>query len=174
MDEKIESVPLKEAIKEVEIAITRLALLHLSFSKILVEEFGDERGSELVIKSIMEYGRRINEVVNKGGEDLPKWGVYSGEVHQDEKGRYHVTGCNLAKIFNQFNELNLGRLYCYVDSAKSMDSDPTKKLVHTFCEACGDDHCTLEFVDTTEEERINFKERNMKWKYVDLRLVQDE
>ncbi|MFW9904821.1 MAG: hypothetical protein ACFFFH_10850 [Candidatus Thorarchaeota archaeon] len=174
MGETMESIPLEEAIKEVETAITRLALLHLSFSKILVEEFGTERGSELVIRSIMEYGRRINEVVNKGGKDLPKWGVYSSEVYQDDDGRYHVTGCNLAKTFSQSNELNLGRLYCYVDPAKSMDSDPTKKLVHTFCEACGDDNCTLEFVETTEEERTSFNERNRKWKYVDPRLVQDK
>ncbi|MHA2203789.1 MAG: hypothetical protein ACW991_08875 [Candidatus Hodarchaeales archaeon] len=174
MDDKIETVPLKEAINEVETAITRLALLHLSFSKILVDEFGDERGSELVIKSIMEYGRRINEVVSKGGQDLPKWGVYSGEVYQDEDGRYHVTGCNLAKTFKEFKELNLGRLYCYVDAAKSMDSDSTKKLIHTSCEACGDDHCTLEFVNTTEEERNSFINRDKKLKYIDLRLVEDE
>ena len=172
MGEKIELVPLEEAIKEVETAITRLALLHLSFSKILVEEFGDKRGSELVIKSIMEYGRRINEVVSKGGDDLPKWGVYSGEVYQDEDGRYHVTGCNLAKVFKQSNELNLGCLYCYVDAAKSMDADPMKKLIHTSCEACGDDHCTLEFVDTTEEERNSFITRDKKLKYVDPRLSQ--
>jgi len=174
MTDKIESVPLEEAIKEVETAITRLALLHLSFSKVLVNEFGDERGSELIIKSILEYGRRINEVVSKGGKDLPKWGVYSGEVYQDKEGCYHVTGCNLAKIFNQFKELNLGRLYCYVDAAKSMNSDPTKKLIHTSCEACGDDHCTLEFVDTTEEERNSFINRDKNWKYVDPRLVQDD
>ncbi|MFX1517289.1 MAG: hypothetical protein ACFFC6_13380 [Promethearchaeota archaeon] len=170
MTDKIESVLLEEAIKEVETAITRIALLHLSFSKVLVDEFGDERGSELVIKSIMEYGRRINEVVSKGGDDLPKWGVYSGGVYQDGDGNYHVTGCNLAKVFKQFNELNLGCLYCYVDAAKSMDSDPMKKLIHTSCEACGDDHCTLQFVDTTEEERNSFINRDTKLKYVDPRL----
>ncbi|MHA2247257.1 MAG: L-2-amino-thiazoline-4-carboxylic acid hydrolase [Candidatus Hodarchaeales archaeon] len=173
MSEKIEKVPKEEAIKEVEAAITRLALLHLSFSKILIEELGNERGSELVIKSIMEYGQRINEIVSKGGSDLPKWGVYSSEPYQDENGRFIVSGCNLARVFKQFNELDLGRLYCYVDAAKSMASDPKKKLIHTTCEACGDEQCTLEFVQTTEEERRHFINRENSWKYVDPRLYKE-
>lgn len=173
MANKTKVVPLDEAIKEVKTAITRLALLHLSFANVLVEEFGDEKGSELVIKAILEYGQRINETVKRGGSDLPKWGVYSGEIYQDEAGHFIVSGCNLAKVFKQFNELNLGRLYCYVDAARSMDSDPGKKLIHTTCEACGDDKCTLEFFQTTEEERDNFRNRNNNWKYVDPRLYQD-
>jgi hypothetical protein len=40
MAEKERSVSVKEATHEVEIAITRLALLHLSFSRTLVEELG--------------------------------------------------------------------------------------------------------------------------------------
>ncbi|MFX0124738.1 MAG: hypothetical protein ACFFAE_14000 [Candidatus Hodarchaeota archaeon] len=172
MDGKMATIPLEEAIKEVETAITRLALLHLSFSKILIDQFGSERGSELVIKAIMDYGRRINEMVRRGEQDLPKWGVYSGDVYQDEDGRYIVKGCNIAKIFKEFDELDLGCLYCYVDAAKSMDSDPMKKLIHTTCEACGDDQCTLEFVDTTEEERISFKSRDKNMKYIDPRLSQ--
>jgi hypothetical protein len=172
MTDQKEVVPLKEAINEVEVAIARLALLHLSFSKTLVEEFGKERGRELVIKSIMEYGRRITDHVSKGGGDLPKWGVYTGDLYQDEAGRYVVSGCNLAKIFAQDNELELGHLYCYVDAAKSMSSDPMEKLIHTTCEACDDEKCVIERVKTTEEERTQFANRHKDWKYVDPRLVQ--
>jgi hypothetical protein len=39
-------VPREEASHEVEVAMTRLALLHLSFSKTLIEEFGMEKGRE--------------------------------------------------------------------------------------------------------------------------------
>ena len=39
-----EFVPLKEARGQVETAITRIALLHLAFSRTLVEEFGAEKG----------------------------------------------------------------------------------------------------------------------------------
>ena len=46
-------VPLADAKKQVEIAITRLALMHLSFSKTLVEELGEKRGEEIIIKSIL-------------------------------------------------------------------------------------------------------------------------
>ncbi|MHA2297484.1 MAG: hypothetical protein ACXAEU_18665 [Candidatus Hodarchaeales archaeon] len=173
MADNNEIVSLEEAKKEVEVAITRLALMHLSFSKVLIEEFGNDKGSELIIKSIMEYGQRITELVNKGGKDLPKWGVHSGDAYQDEDGRFIVTGCNLAKIFKQFNELDLGLLYCYVDAAKSMASDPMKKLIHVKSEACGDDRCTFEYVQTTEEERKNFINRDKNWKRVDPRLYQE-
>ena len=168
-----EVVSLKEAINEVEVAITRLALLHLSFSKVLIEELGEARGTELVIKSIMEYGLRIADNVSKGGEDLPKWGVHSGKSYQDEQGRFIVKGCNLAKAFKQSNELSLGRLYCYIDAAKSMSLDPSEKLIHTTCEACGDDQCTFEVAPTTEEERKHFFKRDKNWKFIDPRLVED-
>lgn len=173
LSDKNEVVPLREATKEVEVAITRLALLHLSFSNILFEEFGETKGSELVIKSIMEYGQRIAEMVNKGGDDLPKWGVHSGEHYQDEEGRYIVSGCNLAKTFKQYNELSFGRLYCYIDAAKSMSLDPLQKLIHKTCEACGDDHCTFEIVPTTEEEREHFFNKDKNWRIIDPRLVED-
>jgi hypothetical protein len=71
MSDKEEFVPLKEAREQVEIAVTRLALLHLGFSKTLVEEFGEEKGKALIIKSIMEYGRMIGERTMRGLPSLP-------------------------------------------------------------------------------------------------------
>ncbi|MFW9916199.1 MAG: L-2-amino-thiazoline-4-carboxylic acid hydrolase, partial [Candidatus Thorarchaeota archaeon] len=141
------------------------------FAKILIDELGEERGEELIIKSIMEYGKQIAERVSEGKPDLPKWGVYSGSVSQDAEGRYIVRGCNLAKIFSEYDELELGRLYCYIDAAKSMAADVTQKLIHTTCEACGDDRCTFDIVPTTEEEREHFLNRKPAWKHVDPRLV---
>ncbi|MHA2272190.1 MAG: L-2-amino-thiazoline-4-carboxylic acid hydrolase [Candidatus Hodarchaeales archaeon] len=169
-----ERVSLAEAEGEVEVAVTRLALLHLSFAKILIDEFGEDRGEELVIKSIMEYGKRIAERISEGKPDLPKWGVHSGGVSQDAEGRFIVRGCNLAKVFSEYNELELGRLYCYIDAAKSMAADATEKLIHTTCEACGDSCCTFDIVPTSEEERKHFLDRNSDWKYVDPRLVQEK
>ncbi len=172
MNETKKVVPLEDAKKEVEVAITRLALMHLSFSKTLIEELGDKRGEEIIIKSILEYGQRIAEIVRQGGQDLPSYGVYSGEVYQDDKGRYNVTGCNLARIFKQYDELDLGRYYCYVDPAKSMASDLEKKLIHTSCEARGDGRCTLEFLTTTEEDRKSFSCKDInRWKHSDPYLL---
>lgn len=167
-----ETIPLEEAKKEVGVAITRLALMHLAYSKTLIEELGEKRGEELILRSILEYGRRIAEIVKQGGQDLPSYGVYSGEAYQDDKGRYNVTGCNLARIFQQYDELNLGRYYCYVDPAKSMASDLGKKLIHTSCEARGDDRCTLEFLTTTKEDRDAFSSNDINlWKHSDPYLI---
>lgn len=116
---KEQTVPLKEAREQVEIAIGRTALLHLAFSKTLVEEFGEEKGKELIVRSVLEYGRRIGERVKRGLPDLPKYGVHGGRTPDGK-----VYDCVFAKIFREYGEQDLGCLYCYVDPAKSMAQDP--------------------------------------------------
>ncbi|MFX0115636.1 MAG: hypothetical protein ACFFB3_13890, partial [Candidatus Hodarchaeota archaeon] len=61
-----------------------------------------------------------------------------------------------------------------IDAARSMSSDVTTKLIHTTCEACGDDRCTFEFRQTTEDERKNFLNRDSGWQDVDPRLVKEK
>ncbi len=85
--------------------------------------------------------------------------------------RYRVYGCMLAKIFRELGEEDLGRLYCYVDSAKSMATDPSHKLIHTACEPLGDDCCRFDLVPTTEKERKDFTNKTEDWKEVDPILV---
>ncbi|MFZ1039526.1 MAG: hypothetical protein WAN53_06570, partial [Candidatus Bathyarchaeia archaeon] len=114
----------KEATHEVEIVITRLALLHLSFSKTLVEELGEKKGKELIIRSILDYGKRVGERIKRGLPDLPKYGVHG--KWKDEK----LYDCVLANIFHEYGEEDIGCLYCYVDPAKSMIVDPDHKLIH--------------------------------------------
>ncbi|NHJ47647.1 MAG: hypothetical protein FK733_07660 [Asgard group archaeon] len=159
-DDNKEIITLAEAKEEMEVAMTRLALMHLSFSKILVDEFGKEKGRELILKAITEYGSRIGKIIKAGGRDLPKFGVHTGEVYQTEEGDYVVSGCVLAKVFKQYDELELGSLYCYVDPSKSMSADISEKLIHKTCEACGDDKCTLAIVPTSEEDKKHFNERS--------------
>jgi len=166
MAEKERSVSVEEATHEVEIAITRLALLHLSFSKTLIEELGEKKGKDLAIKSILEYGKRVGERVKRGLPDLPKYGVH-GEW-KDEK----LYDCVLAKTFLEYGEEDIGRLYCYVDPAKSMALDPENKVIHKDCATCGDDCCTFEQVPTTKKERTDFKSMGEDWRNVDPRLVQ--
>jgi hypothetical protein len=166
MDEKEGFVSLSEAANEVAVAMTRLALLHLSFSKTLVEEFGEKKGKELVIRSILEYGRRVGERIKRGQPDLPKYGVY-GE-YKDEK----VYDCVLAKTFHEYGEEDIGCLYCYVDPAKSMALDLNSKLIHKDCAACGDNYCTFEEVPTTSKERADFKSIKNDWRNIDPRLVE--
>jgi len=165
-DVRKKQVPVEEAAREVEVAITRLALLHLAFSKTLVNEFGSEKGKELIVKSIMEYGKRLGERTRRGLPDLPKYGVYSD--YRD--GR--VFGCVLARTFREHGEEELGCLYCYVDPAKSMAADPKRKFIHKNCAACGDDYCTFEQLPTTQKERTDFEKMRARWAEVDPRLAE--
>ncbi len=166
MTRKVEMVPLKDARKQVRIAITRAALLHLAFSKTLVDELGDKKGKQLILKSIMEYGKRVGERTKRGHQDLPKYGVHRGR----KDGR--VYDCVFAETFREYDELDLGYLYCYVDPAKSMAANPKSKLIHRDCAACGDDFCTFQQnVPTTQKERRDFVKKNTDWKSVDARLA---
>ena len=169
-------VPLEEAKQQVRIAMTRAALLHLAYSKTLVEELGEQRGKELALRAIMEYGRRVGERVKRGLPDLPKYGV----IEREEGGgtgnkwfeNYRAYDCVFANTFKEYGELDLGSLYCYVDPAKSMAADSDHKLIHGKCAACGDDYCTFEVLPTTEQERTDFTSKRSDWKHVDPRLAE--
>lgn len=166
MVKEIKNVSFSDAKTQVEVAVTRIALLHLAFSRTLVEQLGQEKGKELILKSIMEYGKMIGERTIQRKQDLPKYGVH--EKYEGGK----VYGCILGKIFHEYEEEDLGCLYCYVDAAKSMTVNPKNKLIHTECDACGDDYCVFESIPTTEKEQIQFAEKDLEWKHVDPRLVE--
>lgn len=189
MAEREEVVPVKEAIEQVGVAMTRLALLHLAFSETLVEQLGEEKGKELIINSILEYGKRVGERTKEGCQELPYYGVHEGYFYADDEyidarskprsegekwdfSLYKVYGCILAKIFRGYGKEDLGCLYCYVDPAKSMAADPNYKLKHTACEVCGDEYCAFDLVPTTEKERKDFINKSKDWKYVDPILVE--
>jgi len=163
-----ELVPLREARVQVETAITRIALLHLAYSKMLVEEFGSERGKDLILKSILQYGRLIGERTKRGVLDYPsaKYGAYV----ERENGR--IYDCVLGRIFREYGELDVGGLYCYVDPAKTMAFDLSTKLIHNDCAAFGDDYCTFAQLPTTEKEQSDFANAHSDWKCVDPRLAQ--
>ncbi|MHA2190602.1 MAG: hypothetical protein ACXAEB_11610 [Candidatus Thorarchaeota archaeon] len=166
MNKEETSIPMDEARIAVEGAVSRIALLHLSFSKMLADEFGAERAKDLIVKAILDYGERIAERVKDGRPDLPEFGVYEESGRNDE-GRYFARGCTLAKVFNDYDALGLGCLYCYVDAARWMATDAEAKIIHLTCEACGDDVCTFDMVTTTKEEREAFSKRSRAWRKVD-------
>ena len=62
-------IPINEAEYEVELASRRIALLHLAFSRMLVEEFGEKRGREFIAKAIKEYGRMVGKEVRAAVEE---------------------------------------------------------------------------------------------------------
>jgi len=187
MDTTEKAVPFREASEQVGIVVVRLALMHLAFAKILVEKLGKKKGKEAIIEAMMEYGRLVGERNQSGHQDLPFYGFHEKYFYEDcefvdtrEKpggtgfdfSRYRVLGCKLAKIFLEYGEKELGCLYCYVDSAKSMAADPAKKLMHTACEVLGDPGCAFQVVATTPKERKDFIARKARWKEADPILLE--
>ncbi len=160
---EVEMVPLTEAENEVKVVTHRLALLHLAFARTLVDEFGWERGKQLVLDAMKEYGRRVAERTKQGHQSLPKYGFW-----QRRAGKTPI--CELGKIVLEYDEMDIGSLYCLIDPAKTMWANPDEKLVHTRCLTVGDEHCEFETVPTTEEERDDFFGKGKDWAYVDLRL----
>ncbi len=69
-----EMVPLSEAENEVKVATQRLALLHLAYGRVLVDQFGWEKGKQLIMDSIKEYARRVAERTAAGHQSLPNYG----------------------------------------------------------------------------------------------------
>ncbi len=166
---KKDLVTLEEAKKQVEIAARRIALLHLAYAKMLVEEFGEERGRKLILKAIKDYGIRIGEKMKRGLPDLSKYGVHERVEWVDINGerRARVYGCVLAKEWKEWGEDSLGRLYCHVDPAKSMSVDPREKVGHVKAIPDGDEYCELAFRPTTEKERKDFADKEADWEYID-------
>jgi hypothetical protein len=130
----------------------------------------------------------VGEKNKAGRQDLPFYGFHDKYTYGDNEfldtrekadiagkdfdySRYRVHGCVLARTFLEYGEKELGCLYCYVDSAKSMAADPNKKLMHTACEVVGDQFCAFGLIPTTEKERKEFQEKNVDWKEVDPILV---
>jgi hypothetical protein len=154
-----ETVPLAEAENEVKVVAQRLALLHLAYSKTLVEEFGWERGKELILRSIKRYGGYVAERTKMGHQSLPRYGFW-------ERREGKPSLCELGKIMREMGEPELGSLYCLIDPAKTMAADPHRKMIHTRCMILGDDDCGFETIPTTEEERGDFAE-DRDWSRVD-------
>ncbi len=186
MTEKKETVPFEEAIKQVQVAMSRLALMHLAYSKVIVDNLGEKKGKELIIKSIMEYGRKIEEY-SKTDQDSSFYGihgkyVYKGKEFVDLRDLFslnedidfqslEIYDCSLAKVFKHFREEEIGKLYCYIDAARAMAKNPKDKAIHTKCILCDDDYCQIKVEKTTEKERNDFKNNDKDWKDVDKILL---
>lgn len=165
MNKENKLVPLREAKNEVKIVTQRLALLHLSFSRILVDELGWKKGKQLILKAIKEYGKRITERTKKGFQSLPKYGFW-----ENRKGKV-IEGCEFGKLVQEYKEEDIGSLYCLVDAAKTMFTNPDEKLIHTKCLAIGDKHCDFATIPAAEKDRESFFAKNKDWSHLDPRLA---
>jgi len=112
-----ETIPLEEAKQAVGMTARRLGLLHLSFARTLVDELGEKKGEELIMKAIKDYGQRIGQkvkesVIDQGLEpapenygagnnrDLPKFGMHENKETLEVNGelRMRSYGCAMAKV----------------------------------------------------------------------------
>ena len=177
-----ETVTLEEAKEQVRRVCVRLGLLHLSFAKTLINELGEEKGKELVLKAIKDYSVRIGEQVKANAsaqgldnnpanfkDDLPAYGMHerAESVEVDGEKRRRAYGCVMGKVWNELGEGKLGRLYCYVDVGKYMAFNPNFKLMHTKALPDSDEYCELAVRLTTEREREDFADKDKDWSYMD-------
>ena len=181
-EEKKETVDLAEAKEQVEKVCKKVALLHLSYAKTIMNELGDKEGTKLILKAIKDYATRIGEKVKEDvavngmtnalenyKEDLPLYGMHDGteKVEVNGEKRTRAFGCVMGKIWKELGEDNIGRLYCYVDPAKYMAYNPNYKLVHTQSIPDGDAYCEFTVKPTTEQERKDFLKKDKDWRYID-------
>jgi len=186
MTEEQRMIPLEEAEHEVALTSRRIALLHLAFAKTLISEFGEEKGTQLIVKAIKAYGRQVGKeareaVLAQGLEltpvnysagparGLPKFGMHTRieDVMVGSEPRFRAFGCVMGKVWNELGEGKLGRLYCLVDPAKFMTFNPDYKLAHAKALPDGDPYCEFCIRKTTEQERWDFASDDAEWTYID-------
>ena len=180
--ERDQQVNLEDAKEQIKKVCRRLALLHLSYAKTIINELGDIEGKKLVLKAIKDYGMRIGKsvkeiVIAQGNnnepeyyrEDLPLYGMHERieEVNVDGQKRIRSYGCVMGQLWKDLEEDEIGRLYCYVDPAKYMAYNPKFALVHKKSIPDGDQYCEFIIKMTTIKEREDFLDDDMDWSYID-------
>ncbi len=181
-----DALTLEEAAEQVALASRRLGLLHLAFGEQLVREFGEREGKRLVTRAIERYSSMIGSAkrelaLARGLEpsaasflemsDLPSIGMHERveEVEVEGEKRYRAYGCIMGRVWRKYGANELGRIYCNVDPASSMEFDRRCKLVHTKAIPDGDEYCELVMRPTTEEDRADFDSGNTDWKAIEMR-----
>jgi nitroreductase len=160
----------KEALHYIQLALRRAALIYHYFAKILVDEFGEKQGSELIRKAVDAYGTRIGQEARQAAEqkglaltpdnfvsDLPDmaWKTETVEVDGEERSRvYH---CPLAKEWLSWSEPKMARQYCFVDQAKMHAFNPDYEYIHIKNILDGDPYCEL-VVRPVKKDRTERKE----------------
>jgi len=179
-----ELISLEEARQEVALVCRRLALLHLAFAEVLVNELGGEKGKRIIARAIKEYGKKVGEgkrqmAIEQGlaltpenlgkFRDLPRFGMHDRRETVEVEGeqRTRAYGCVMGQVWHEYNQDALGRIYCYVDPAKNMAFNPEFKLIHTRALPDGDEFCELVTRPTTDEERQDFLAEDTAWASID-------
>lgn len=181
-------IDMEQAGKALASVSRRIALLHLAYAKQIMKEMGEERGTRLISEAIRDYAQKIGEktkeeVEAKGLKATPENfekgdsyalpdfpGMHSGRETvkgADGAKRFRSYGCILGEVWKEYGEERIGRLYCYMDTAKYMGYNPLYKFVHTKALPDGDDCCEFTIQATTPREREDFETGGKDWFYMD-------
>jgi hypothetical protein len=133
-----------------------MTMLYHAFGETLIEEFGRERGIELIQKAIEAYGTDVGlaaqETAKKKGlkltpdnfeSDLPMLAWKAEEVIVDGEKRKRVHFCPVAKDLLETSDTETARLYCRVDQAKMHAFNPEYEFFHLKNLMDGDPYCEL-------------------------------
>lgn len=137
----------------------RMALLYHYMAKAIIDEAGEARGKEIIKDAIWKYGRHCGDAVGKGVDaqglprtaenfrkvpDLPSRG-WRSEVGSgpDGKPQHRTVLCPLAVTWKELGEDALGRIYCFVDQAKTEAYNPCLECVHVHNVLDGDGFCEI-------------------------------
>jgi nitroreductase len=151
-----DTIPKKEALRQVRLALHRTALLYHHFAETLVAELGEKRGTGLIRKAIEAYGAQIGEEARKKAlesgvsltpenfvSDLPGLAWEREEFIVDGEKRTRVTQCPLAEEWLAWSDPKRARLYCFVDQAKMRAFNPDYEYVHFRTFLDGEPCCEL-------------------------------
>lgn len=156
--EEAGTIPYDEAREAVLAMARRVALLHMAYSRTLVDELGEERGRTLIERAIRAYGCHIGERTRARvealglepqpdnfaqGSDLSPLGFPAESVTVDGEARSRCWSCVLADVWHAYGEQALGSLYCGVDPAKMEAYNSDWTMVHTRKIPDGDECCEM-------------------------------
>ena len=151
-----EMIPKEEALHQVRLALRRAALIYHYFSKTILEELGEHRGTTLIKKAVNEYGTHVGrEARRKADEkgliplpenfesDLPMFAWKTEPVMVDGEKRVRTYHCPLAETWLQLGSGQTARFYCYVDQAKTQAFNSDFEFVHVKNILDGDPYCEM-------------------------------
>lgn len=156
MERKDGMISKAEALDNIQRALRRGAMIFHYFCETLTEEFGEERGKELIRKAVDAYGERIGREAKKKAQDkgaalipenfesdLPDSAWETESVVVEGEDRVRVFHCPLASEWLEWGDPKIARLYCYVDQAKMEGFNPEYEYIHVKNILDGDPYCEL-------------------------------
>jgi len=154
MGEK-ELISSKDCTKQVRSMGMMFGQLYYHFATTLVEELGETRGKELILKAIRSYGHergsKIKDEVQKRGlaltvENFNKFSDLPSLGWDLDEGR-KVIFCPYAQPWLEKDFKDLGILYCEVDIAKYKAYNPNIKVERVKSLLKDDECCKYEYTE---------------------------